>query len=130
MNREIKYRGLSAIDGEWVYGYYFLDQGVNRINSGDKIHPVHKKSIGQFIGIIDKNGKEIYEGDYDENYDVVYWCDKRNGWSMKAYNFTNKEIIFCHCYNCKGNFELSELKRKTIVIIGNIFSKPEILIIN
>lgn len=48
---------------------------------------------------------------------LVAWCDFRKGWAMKTYDFPTKEFIFCHCYNCEGNFEISEIELK---IIGNI----------
>lgn len=71
MNRQIKFRGMDA-NGIMRYGRLskdmpdstrFYKEFSQRICWDYSNIPVSNKTLGQFTGLLDKNGKEVYEGD-------------------------------------------------------------------
>jgi uncharacterized phage protein (TIGR01671 family) len=91
------------------------------LNAGIKIYG---GIVTQFTGLLDKNGKEIYNGDIilhdylrdEKTRSVVEW--HFNGWYANSLEDPSKQVTgFGNLFNCKN-----------IEILGNIYENPELLI--
>lgn len=120
--REIKFRGLS-LTGDWIYGN--LDNQGNMVeifNRDDGMFSksiVMPKTVGQYTGLKDKDGKEIYEGDILQlpkgGIRYVKWSD-----TFKVFVLvdpTGKEIPM----------NISDYATELMKIIGNEFENKELL---
>lgn len=118
MSREIKFRALrkddkTGFDGRWLYGGIHFQDGTAFIALvGMRLLEVHKDTVGQFTGLLDKNDKEIYEGDIVKTVD---------GYPATVEYDTNKAE-----YNPFGSGEYAEWG-DGVEVIGNIWESPELL---
>lgn len=143
MNREIKFRGLPFEKGwSWQYGYLVkqMYRGKEKFHVGYVQNgaimgiEVDPETIGQYTGLKDKNGKEIFEGDILKTPrgfigEVVFGraeeeCRHKVFGRMVIDCYTTYGWIFVRGdgYKCSIDDELLEGE-----IIGNVFSNPELI---
>ncbi len=106
-------------------GHYILDlngsfHDLGNGSGGDEY------VVQQYIGLRDKNGKEIYEGDiiqynvgssYDNMSFIVKWSNDSLSWIFQSKSCE----VLSNCWTPNGNrFNFIEIK-------GNIFENPELL---
>lgn len=143
--KEIRFRGKWLKNGDWVYGGYHkhigrtpCPIGDDKVEEKDIAHLIFQSgfsdwnmssplecfkvdpaTVGQFTGLCDKNGKEIYEGDICRQYSgkqyesvgKIYWqqTDFSSAWVWKM-----------------DGLELGNDRARSLEVIGNIWDNPEL----
>ncbi|WP_316276306.1 YopX family protein [Bacillus velezensis] len=142
--REVKFRGM-GINGEWYCGNLsIIKQRIKSmgIDPGSYIsnkagvpfaYSVRQETVGQFTGLKDKNGREVYEGDIVRNHrdnsnellevlwqeevaehasDWIYWTKEVPGFRFKRIKRGLTTVFVAHV---------------DLEVIGNIHQNPELL---
>lgn len=147
MTREIKFRGKKFCQDEWIYGSLITrgERGAdgNFIDTGrGECYPLQQDTVGQFTGLHDKNGKEIYEGDilrkstfFDNDFTETY-LDRDTIGVVRILPSCGTTICNCIVYETDSPYEEKKMKEKIkraqVVgkrseVIGNIYDNPELL---
>jgi len=141
MKREIKFRGKRAT-GMWAYGN-LIEMPKEYIKGcwqrqygiclpeNEKIIKVDSATVGQFTGLLDKNGKEIYEGEIITIKDY-----KEEKYVRKIIKYIPKKAAFCAANITELHFTAWEvwhpitqkyINELNFEVIGNIHDNPELL---
>ena len=63
MSREILFRAKTKATKEWTYGHFAKQYDVPQIYAGNGHECIYEDTLCQYIGLTDKNGTKIFEGD-------------------------------------------------------------------
>lgn len=132
--REIKFRGKWMTNGEWVTGDLMqLNDPMASICTADSYYFIDRDTIGQYTGLKDSQGNEIYEGD------IVKFLYK------PTYPFGDSEfdeVVICKVSVCvTGKFILEKNQSDEfeeslynavnyddgLTVVGNIHDNPELI---
>ena len=151
--REILFRGKRLDNGEWVYGSFlkvehedgsFTAAIFQKKDAGGDAE-VSPATVGQYTGLTDKNGVNIFEGDIVDLFGmkgkVVQECGAFGIGFLKTidYDLLESKIPFNNsanfCFNDNfislwevfWNYEQDDNPLYEVDVIGNIHDNPELL---
>ena len=122
----IKFKAKRLDNGEWVYGYYYRENGNTYINEDRQKDSVLNRNeavlidpstVCQFTGLKDCEGKEVWEGDIVEfeTYDLYKGNVKTEAvieYISTGYVAVTNNIPYSLCTKC-------------IKVVGNKFDKEK-----
>ena len=138
----IKFRGKPKRTGEWLYGDLARNVGgkfaiVPPLNYHGN-YEVDKETIGQFTGLYDENGSEIYEGDIVDW--TFFYTENCNGGAVECDTIVTGIIewyqggfilkVINNDFEGAGQYSIPSLNTDTtsdVVVKGNIYDNKELL---
>lgn len=131
--REILFRGKKMTDKEWVVGsllkfedcdsYICTQDGC--VDVLDK-YQVSAETVGQYIGMDDKNGEKIFEGDIiidtDDDELLVVEAYTTSGYDFR---YVGGDMYYTTAYDIGLSEDGTHLR--SAVVVGNIYDNPDLL---
>ena len=120
--RQIKFRAQDIASNKWLYGdlRHHKDDVCIFEQGGTKGEQVKRDTVGQFTGLRDINGKEIYEGDI---LDVSYADED----SYLEVRFVRGVFAFLWNGDLDDEFPCNAPTHEWAKVIGNIYDDPKLL---
>lgn len=134
MLRDIKFRGQTrTTEGKkWVYGNYYKVKNFFNDKVGHFIgmirgnhlndFSIDENTLGQYTGLKDKNGKEIYEGD------IIEWTTLSGKKYRFSVEYSNKYAQYIVVNTGDASMEYEPLgDYENIEVIGNVWENSDLL---
>jgi len=138
--REIKFRAwdkvAKAMSPSFVLFGEFTLMGLihdwqasvgEKMNIGDSLFRLKDLEIMQFTGLLDKNGKEIFEGDIvDSGKGEIFYCNKSAMFKVRWHDKVFKNVRG-NSQNYNNGERLFMNSHIAWEVIGNIYENPDLL---
>lgn len=138
--RENKYRGKRLDNGEWVIGSYIeaenrdlsIAHQIVPYESGEAVREVDPATVGQFTGLKDNNGRDIWEGDIfkEDGSGIVRSVFRVPGGlafedNPVSFGYDHRAPVYP--YSSIAEMQSASWLSKCCEVIGNIHDNPGLL---
>ena len=139
--REVLFRGTTVLTKEWLEGYgVFKDEQATcwlLLDNYGKAIRVIEASVGQFTGLLDKNGKKVFEGDLvtclfkatdrylgnSNTKQATFLCEVRfEDGSFRLFNLQKGKA-----WKAWHSKLLSDVRVSELEVVGNVWDNAEMV---